>query len=256
MVRKRSHGAASPGGAQRLLSLMLCFSRDRPTLTARELSEMTGIPGPTVYRQLAVLREAGLVIADGTSAKFHLSVRFVGLAEAAEAADPLIELADPVMRELAAATGETVLLVRAVGQAATCVHRVESTHHLRTSYEPGQPVPFERGASARILIGSMPPRVREAVVDKVAQKDPRAARRLRSAVELAASRGWATSAAEVDNAVWATAAAIYDSEGQVIAALSVPAPMSRMSPAAKERVLEQVRAAADRTTRIVADTAR
>jgi len=198
----------------------------------------------------------GLVIADDGQGEYHLSVRFVGLAEAAEAADPLIELADPVMRELAAETGETVLLVRAAGQAAMCVHRIESLHHLRTSYEPGQPVPLDRGASARILIGAMPSRVRHAVIDSLAKVDAEAARRLKTGVELAASRGWATSAGELDNGIWATAAAIRGTEGEVVAALSVPAPAARTSEPIKARILDEVRAAADRVTQILATTAR
>lgn len=256
MAEKRSQTEAASGSARRLLSIMLCFSRARPTLTSRDLSEMTGIALPTIYRYLAVFKEAGLVISDERQGAFHLSVRFVGLAEAAEAADPLIELADPIMRELAADTGETVLLVRAVGQAATCVHRIESAHHLRTSYEPGQPVPLERGASARILIGAMPARIRNAVFDRVASSDPAAAERLRAGVEQAAMQGWATSSGEVDSGIWATAAAIRGDGDEVIAALSVPAPLVRMPDATKDRVLDQVRAAADRVTQLVVHTAR
>lgn len=256
MAEKRSDGEAVSGSARRLLSLMLCFTRNRPTLTSRDLAEMTGIALPTIYRYLSVLKESGLVISDERQGGFHLSVRFVGLAEAAEAADPLIELADPVMRELAAETGETVLLVRAAGQAAMCVHRIESVHHLRTSYEPGQPVSLERGASARILIGAMAPRVRNTIIGRVAKTDPEAGERLQAGVDLAASRGWATSAGEVDNGVWATAAAIRGDQGEVIAALSVPAPVIRVSESAKAAVLDLVRASADRITQLVATTAR
>lgn len=256
MAEKRSNGEAANGSAQRLLTLIQCFTRRRPSLTARELSDMTGIALPTVYRYLSILKHSGLVIADDGQGAYHLSVRFVGLAEAAEAADPLIELADPVMRELAAETGETVLLVRAAGQAAMCVHRIESLHHLRTSYEPGQPVPLDRGASARILIGAMPSRVRHAVIDSLAKADADAGQRLKAGVELAAQCGWATSAGELDNGIWATAAAVRGTEGEVIAALSVPAPAARMSEPIKARILDEVRAAADRLTQIVATTAR
>lgn len=256
MAEKRSQTEPASGSARRLLSIMLCFTRARPALTSREISELTGIALPTIYRYLSVLKEAGLVISDEKQGSFHLSVRFVGLAEAAEAADPLIELADPIMRELAADTGETVLLVRVAGQAATCVHRIESAHHLRTSYEPGQPVPLARGASARILVGAMPARTRNAIFDHVASSDPAAAQRLRADVEQAATQGWATSSGEVDNGIWATAAAIRGNRDEVIAALSVPAPVVRMSDANKDRVLDQVRAAAERVTQVVARTAR
>lgn len=241
------------GSARRLLSLVLCFTRERPVLTATELAEMCGLSVPTVYRHLAVLRDAGFVVGSDRNRGFHLSVSMVRLAGAAEAADPLIDLADPIMRELAADTGETVLLVRAVDRAATCIHRIESIHPLRTSYEPGQSVAFERGASARILIGAMPTRAQRAIYDHLAAQDPAAARLLKTQVELAAKRGWATSAAEVDAGIWATAAAIRDSDDRVIGALSVPAPMARMSRATKDRILDQVKTAAREVSRRVGD---
>ncbi len=52
-------------GARRVLALMLTFSADDHTLTARQLAERTGIALPSVYRYLTLLRETGL-LAPGT----------------------------------------------------------------------------------------------------------------------------------------------------------------------------------------------
>ena len=48
-------------GARRVLALMLAFSADRNTLTARELAAATGIALPSVYRYITLLRETGLL---------------------------------------------------------------------------------------------------------------------------------------------------------------------------------------------------
>ena len=48
-------------GARRVLALMLTFSADDHTLTARQLAERTGIALPSVYRYLTLLRETGLL---------------------------------------------------------------------------------------------------------------------------------------------------------------------------------------------------
>jgi DNA-binding IclR family transcriptional regulator len=254
-VSQQDAGEGRVSSARRALDLMLCFTRDRHTLTSRELADLTGIALPSLYRYLNVLKQAGLLVADRHGG-FHLSVRVVGLAEAAEAADPLIELADPVMRRLADETGETVLLVKAIGDAAMCVHRIESPHRLRTSYEPGQPVPLAHGASAHILVGSMSAAMRQSVIDRVAEADPEAAEQLRHEVELAAARGWATSSGEVDTGIWATAAAVTDRDGRVLAALSLPTPQNRAPDEARGRILQQVVSAAERLTKVIAEVER
>ena len=91
-------------GARRVLALMLTFSADENTLTARQLAERTGIALPSVYRYLTLLRETGLLAGDERGS-YRLSARLIGLARAAEAAESIIAVADPVMHDLAKLTG-------------------------------------------------------------------------------------------------------------------------------------------------------
>ena len=93
--------ASGAEGARRVLAVLQAFSPLQHTLTARELAEVTAIPLPSMYRYIALLRDTGLLVGDDRGA-YHLSPRFISLARAAEAAETLIELADPVMRDLMA----------------------------------------------------------------------------------------------------------------------------------------------------------
>jgi DNA-binding IclR family transcriptional regulator len=220
----------------------MSYSRERHTLTARELSQATGVPLPSVYRYVALLREEGLLAGDDRGA-YHLTAKLIALGRSAEAAETLLDFADPVMRRLAAETGETVILVRLLASAAVCVHRVESAHQLRTSYEPGQPLSLERGASARLLLAGMTPGARRACLAPLARRDPQAAARLEEQVTIAGQRGWEVSEEEIDEGVWAASAAIRDSTG-VVAALTVPSPLVRAPAEMQEQLLAQVRAAA------------
>jgi len=244
-------GGASVSSARRVLDVLDCFTKDRHTLSSKELAELTGIALPSVYRYITLLRDAGYLAGDDRG-NYHLSMRLIGLAQAAEAADDLVALADPVMRELAAATGETVLLVRLVSQAAVCVHRIESSHRLRLAYEPGQPLSLEHGASARLLLSSVPAQVRAGVLADVAAEDPAAAERLAAEVELAQQRGWATSQEEIDPGIWAASAAVRDPAGRTVAVVSVPSPLVRATDDVRVRVLGHVRDAAQAITAAVA----
>jgi DNA-binding IclR family transcriptional regulator len=220
----------------------MSFSRDRHTLTARELSGATGVPLPSVYRYVALLRENGLLVGDDRGS-YHLSARVIALSRAAEAAETLLDFADPVMRRLAGRTGETVILVKLIASAAVCVHRVESAHQLRTSYEPGQALSLEHGASARLLLAGLPASERQACLAPLARRDPEAAARLEEQVMTAGQRGWEVSEEEIDQGVWAASAAVTDSTGTV-AALTVQSPLVRAPAAVQEQLLATVRAAA------------
>lgn len=241
---------AQVGSGRRALQLLLCFSRSRPTLSSRELSEMTGIALPSMYRYVTMLREMGFLVGDDRG-NYHLSVRLVGLGQAAEAAESIIAVADPVMRALADATGETVLLVKVMDRAAVCVHRIESSHELRTSYQPGQPLTLEHGASARILLSSMPQADQRAVLAQVARTSGAMAQRLEADIALANERGYATSREEIDRGVWAVSAPVRGLDGQTVAALSIPCPLVRAPAERREHLIAAVRDAADKLSALV-----
>lgn len=232
-----------------MLAVLQAFSPHRHTLTARELTELTAIPLPSMYRYIALLRDTGLLIGDDRGA-YHLSPRFISMARAAEAADTLVEVADPVMRDLARECGETVILVRLIARVPVCVHRVESEHHLRAMFEPGQPLPLLRGASGRVLLAGLPERLRCEILAPFAQADPATAARLEESIAEAASRGWAASEEEINRGVWSASAAVTDGRCTV-AALTVPSALVRAPAAQQERLLGQVRAAAASLSRLI-----
>jgi DNA-binding IclR family transcriptional regulator len=229
-------------GARRVLALMLAFSTDKNTLTARDLAAATGIALPSVYRYITLLRETGLLTGDERGS-YRLSARLIGLARAAEAAEGIIDVADPVMRDLAGQTGETVILVRLIGRSAVCVHRVQSAQRLRISFEPGQPLSLERGASARMLLAGLPADVRKEYLAPLAGRDPAAAARLEARVILAARQGYAVSEEEIEKGVWAVSAPVLQGK-RMIAALTVPSPLVRAPTSLQEKLISQVRAAA------------
>ncbi len=229
-------------GARRVLALMLAFSADRNTLTAREMAAATGIALPSVYRYITLLRETGLLAGDERGS-YRLSARLIGLARAAEAAESLIEVADPVMHQLAAENQETVILVRLIGRSAVCVHRVESAQRLRISFEPGQPLPLHRGASARLLLSGLAPEIREEYLAPLAERDPQAAAQLEEKIVLAGQRGWAVSEEEIDRGVWAASAPVMQGK-RMVAVLTVPSPLVRAPASLQDQRLGQVRGAA------------
>ncbi len=147
------------------------------------------------------------------------------------------------MRELAAETGETVILVRLIGRSAVCVHRVQSAQRLRISFEAGQPLPLERGASARLLLSGLPPEQRRDYLAPLAERDPEAAARVEIKAAQAAKQGYATSEEELEKGVFAVSAPVFQGK-RMIAVITVPSPLVRAPAPLQEKLLSQVRAAA------------
>ena len=162
-------------GARRVLALMLAFSADKNTLTARDLAAATGIALPSVYRYITLLRETGLLAGDERGS-YRLSARLIGLARAAEAAESIIDIADPFMRDAGRAdrrdghpgpADRPVRGVRAPGRSrrSGCASRSSRASRCRC----------EHGASARLLLSGLPPEQRREYLAPLAERDPEAA---------------------------------------------------------------------------------
>jgi DNA-binding IclR family transcriptional regulator len=147
------------------------------------------------------------------------------------------------MRDLAVRTGETVILVRLIGRSAVCVHRVQSAQQLRISFEAGQPLPLDKGASARLLLASLAPHVRREYLAPLAERDPEAAALLEKKILIAGQQGFATSEQEIHRGVWAAAAQVIQGK-RMVAVLTVPSPLVRAPAEQRTQLLGQVRASA------------
>jgi IclR family transcriptional regulator, pca regulon regulatory protein len=105
------------------LRLLSHFTAERPALRVKDLVELTGIPMPTVFRLVATLEEEGYLerTADGM---VRPGTGVLALGFAAMQGLDLVQMANPVLRELAAATDETVNLGVLFGDQVLFVARI------------------------------------------------------------------------------------------------------------------------------------
>lgn len=241
--------AAAKTGAdsgRRALEILLSFTEQRPLITVRQLAEDLDIPVPSVHRYVALLRDMGL-LEERSRGQYHLTMRVAALSRAARQATPLVDLAEPYMRELVDQTGESALLVRLVHDRPVCMHRVESAQRFRLSFEIGQQMPPLRGASARLLLAGLDPADRERYVDRALEQGARPPSKGRERflhdAERDGARGWAVSNEEIDDGIWAAAAPVTDGS-KVVASLSAPCPAFRLNKTKRETIIDLVRKSA------------
>src|SRR5450755_4935560 len=98
--------------------------------TVAELASDIGMPTSTAYRLLAELEQHGLV-ARGPDRTVALGTRLVALGRAAEAGlrERLVAPAAPVMAQLSADIGETVILTAPCALEAIVLHVAEAQLH-------------------------------------------------------------------------------------------------------------------------------
>lgn len=243
--------------ADRTVDLLLLFDERHPARSAVEVSRALGMPRSTTYRYLQTLRSYRLIEEDD-SRGFRLGPRILQLARIARAGLGLSELALPVMREVAAKTGEAVLLTRRSGPSVVCVERVESAHPVRLSYERGHVLPVHAGASAKVLLAFSTPDEIDAVLASTRLRrftartvtDPR---RLRRQLREIRAQGHAVTDGEVDEGVRGVAAAIFHPDGRVAAGLSVAGPAYRLDDARLPAIVRTVRDGAEAISRRLRD---
>ena len=246
---RRTAGAES---SRKVLSLLAYFEPARPAASIETLARSIGAPMSTAYRYVALLREFGFLMA-AAGGKYALGPRALGMARTAQAALSYGELARPVMETLCHDTGETVFLLRRVGEHAICIGRCDPVNPVRIFLEIGSAVPLHVGASPKLLLAHLPARERDAYIARHIERDPalrRGRARLRAELEHMRSRGSGITIDEITPGVWACAAPVLD-HGKVIAALSVAGPAFRIRKEQRSAFEAMVRKAARQASRII-----
>src|SRR5215213_6100212 len=118
---RRTPGAES---SRKVLSLLAYFEPSRPSASMETLAEAIKAPKSTAYRYVSLLREFGFLM-EVHSGQYALGPRVLGMARTAQSAISYAELSRPLMEELSHDTGETVFLVRRVGDHAICIGRCD-----------------------------------------------------------------------------------------------------------------------------------
>ncbi|RJL32758.1 IclR family transcriptional regulator [Bailinhaonella thermotolerans] len=212
--------------ADRALDILALFDDRRLVLGGQEVADALGVARSTAYRYLQSLVSSGFV-EEQQPAGYRLGPRVFELARLARKGVGLSEAARPVMRDLADAVGEAVLLTRRTGTSVVCLEREEAAHPIRLSYERGHVVPVNAGSAGLVLLAWAPgkevDRIVEAGLPRLTGATLTDVTTLRARLAAIREEGVAVSRGELDPDVMGVAAPIRDGGGNVVAAVSIAA---------------------------------
>lgn len=232
---KASSAAADDGAAvrgsspERLLDILLMFQSGE-TVTVQQIAERFGNSRSSTYRDIGFLRGRGFIEDDESPGTFRLGPTIEHLANSAGSRRNLAKIARPHLQHLVEETGESVMLTRRSGSRVLLVAHVDSPQMLRVSMRVADNQPLHAGSFAKLLLAHQ----RTAVIDRVLQRPLRRpggavdAGALRAELELIRRRGYAASESEVEPGTRSVSIAVATPQGEVLAALTIAAPASRL----------------------------
>lgn len=234
----------------RAVSLLKAFSDARRGWRLTDLARAAHLHKATAHRLLAALEREGMVTRDAAGEHYRLGPEAIALGARAARASDLRAIVVPELDALALASGETATLEVPVGDAMLILHEVPGGALLGAVPEVGTRWPVHATSTGKALLALLPEEARRHLAGPRLRRHT--SRTIISAVALERDlarvrrRGYAVAAEELERGYVAVGAAVQDSGGRPIAAISLGGPRVRF-PAARIALLgRQVRAAADR----------
>lgn len=218
-----------------------------------EIADELGVHKSTASRLITALESRGYVEQLSERGKYRLGIAVSRLARSRSGHHDLVKLSQEACDKLAAELGETsTLSILDENRSVNIVEAVSTAEIARQTWV-GQSSPAHATAAGKVLLSGLDAaEVRERLgatlegftANTVVTLDALEA-------ELATTRrlGWAGVREELEIGLNAVAAPVYDSAGQVAAALSVSGPAYRFEASDFERVAKLTAAAADTISR-------
>lgn len=211
----------------RAIRLLKIFNDDQTEWSLSELVDTAGLNKTTTFRILTALESEGLLdkTADGN---YRLGSEMIALGGRAMRSNTLRQVAHPILRRLADVTGERVTLEVLINEEQMLVlDEVASNHLLGVTHYVGNRLPVHATSTGKAVLAflqnGLPP-----VLPALTEQTHATAVSLQTDLEQVRQRGYATAVGELEPGLMATAAPIFDHNGDVVGALSVVGPSVRL----------------------------
>lgn len=228
-----------PRSVERVLNTIKTLAQCGQPMSLAELSVAVKVPKTSLFALLKALQQADYVSFE--SDRYALGRESHRLGRAIVTGQSFAVVARPVLEQLGNATRETIILcaLSEDRQHVVYVDVVEAESSLRFSVSVGTRRPLNASASGQAVLAAMPARESDAyiaagVFERFTPRTVATRTALRAAVATARREGCAmTVDGSVDGAI-GISAALFDREGNVVGALVIAAPTTRIADRAAE----------------------
>lgn len=234
----------SAANALRVVALL----RTHRTVTVTDVSRELGVGKSTAHRLLSTLVAEGFALRDPVHRRYHPGRALVELGLSALEDIRRRSTQEFPLTALAQQVQESVKILILDGQYARTIQTADGSHSGRAGETMGSLLPANTTAGGKVLLsgeslealknrfnGTLPSRTADSIADWDALMDE---------LRLVRERGWASNIGEANPELSALAVPVLGHDHQVVAALSVVAPVQRMTPENQMRILRHLFATA------------
>ncbi|MCV7419274.1 IclR family transcriptional regulator [Mycobacterium yunnanensis] len=218
---------------ERVCLVLDCFSKRQPRLQVGEIRDITGLPATTVARIVKNLVVQRLLERDGNY--YRLGLRVLVWSAPARAASDLMVAAGPVIDQIRDLTGETTGIYVRQGAVRVGVAIAMSERSIVFNGYVGQVMPMHAGAAGKAFMAFDPDALAAALaagLTRFTDATTTDAAQLRRTLEVVRREGWSYTSEEREPGLSSIAAPIFDSSGDITAAIAVGGPTFRLTAAA------------------------
>ena len=213
------------------LSVIRCFSDERPRLTLSEVARQTGLSRASARRSLLTLQTLGYVSSDDR--QFFLTPRVLTLGYAYLSSLSFADVAQSHLADLANEVHESCSASVLDGFDIVYVARAATKRIMTISLSVGTRLPAYATSMGRVLLAALPDDQLNAYLDQVTLP-PLTERTIVDRDQLSAelartrTRGWCLVDQELEDGLRSIAVPVHDASGRVVAAVNTSAHATRV----------------------------
>src|SRR5260221_3358806 len=231
------------------IRLTKAFSEQEYEMGISALAARLGLAKSTVHRLASTLVEYDILEQNRETGKYRLGLALFELGALVRRKMDAVSESRGQMHALVESTGETVQLAVLDHLSVLYIRIRESRQAVRMSSSPGSRAPAHCTSVGKVLLAHQPPEIVKQVVDngltRYTENTITSPERLFDELASIRTRGYAIDDEEIEVGLRCVAAPIRDHTGQVTAAISVAAPVQRMTKRNLQTTVPTIIAAAD-----------
>jgi DNA-binding IclR family transcriptional regulator len=222
---------------ERASSILDTLGESPQGISIRELSDKIRLPKGTTHRLLSSLSYFGYVRQDLKTKNYFLGLKLVELGNLLLSQLDLRKEAEPLLRDLAERTKETVHMVFLDRNEIVYIEKVETDHNpsgLRMASRVGLRNPAHSCAVGKVLLAHVSEEEADQVIKekglvKRTENTITDSKQLKEHLKLVRTQGYAIDDEENERGVRCVAAPIFNEVGKAVAAISISTPAFRVT---------------------------
>jgi IclR family acetate operon transcriptional repressor len=215
------------------LSLLEALARAEGGLALTDLAQRVQLAPSTAHRLLATLEKMGYVYQGGELSRWYIGLQAFAVGSSFLANRDFVAQSHPYLRRLMEQSGETANLGIIDGTEAVFIDQVQCREMMRTIVKLGSRVPLHASGVGKAIFAALPEEQIDAILKvkglpRITPNTITSPETMWSSVRVIRQRGWSFDDEEHALGTRCVAAPIYDEHAEVLGAISVAGPSSRL----------------------------